>query len=56
MENNDLLRPVDASNREIFLRDTDHNVTIMMKKSRLEGEQLTTSDSLRVCLMEFMKF
>ncbi|CAG9534593.1 unnamed protein product [Cercopithifilaria johnstoni] len=47
VENDDLLCPVDASNREIFLRDTEHNVTIMMKKSRLEGEQLTTNDTLR---------
>uniref|UniRef100_A0A1I7V958 KH_10 domain-containing protein n=1 Tax=Loa loa TaxID=7209 RepID=A0A1I7V958_LOALO len=38
---------VDASNRELFLRDKEHDLTIMIKKSRLEGEQLTTSDTLR---------
>uniref|UniRef100_A0A158Q816 KH_10 domain-containing protein n=1 Tax=Elaeophora elaphi TaxID=1147741 RepID=A0A158Q816_9BILA len=47
VENDDLLYPVDPSNREIFLRDIEHNVTIMMKKSRLEGEKLTTNDTLR---------
>ncbi|KAL4002747.1 hypothetical protein ACH3XW_4745 [Acanthocheilonema viteae] len=47
VENDDLLCPVDASNREIFLRDTDHNVTIIVKKSPLEGEQLTKNDTLR---------
>uniref|UniRef100_A0A1I7V955 KH_10 domain-containing protein n=1 Tax=Loa loa TaxID=7209 RepID=A0A1I7V955_LOALO len=47
VENNDLHCPVDASNRELFLRDKEHDLTIMIKKSRLEGEQLTTSDTLR---------
>lgn len=56
VENNDLLCPVDASNRELFLRDTEHDLTIMMKKSRLEGEQLITSDTLRVCLVKFRQF
>ncbi|OZC09559.1 hypothetical protein X798_03517 [Onchocerca flexuosa] len=47
VENNDLLCPVDASNRELFLRDTEHDLTITMKKSRLEGEKITTNDTLR---------
>ncbi|MCP9258131.1 hypothetical protein DINM_002649 [Dirofilaria immitis] len=33
VENNDLLYPVDASDRELFLRDTEHDLTIIMKKN-----------------------
>uniref|UniRef100_A0A915PE08 GLD-3 KH5 domain-containing protein n=1 Tax=Setaria digitata TaxID=48799 RepID=A0A915PE08_9BILA len=47
VENDDLLCPIDASNRELFLRDQEHDLTIMMKKSRLEGEKLTADDTLR---------
>uniref|UniRef100_A0A8R1Y391 KH_10 domain-containing protein n=1 Tax=Onchocerca volvulus TaxID=6282 RepID=A0A8R1Y391_ONCVO len=47
VENNDLLCPVDASNRELFLRDAEHDLTITMKKSRLEGEKITANDTLR---------
>ncbi|KAM3723184.1 Defective in germ line development protein [Dirofilaria immitis] len=47
VENNDLLYPVDASDRELFLRDTEHDLTIIMKKSSLEGEKITANDTLR---------
>ncbi|KAK6102221.1 hypothetical protein QQG55_7610 [Brugia pahangi] len=47
VENNDLLSPVDASNRELFLRDAERDLTVMVRKSRLEGEQLMTDDTLR---------
>uniref|UniRef100_A0A1I8EWB3 KH_10 domain-containing protein n=1 Tax=Wuchereria bancrofti TaxID=6293 RepID=A0A1I8EWB3_WUCBA len=47
VENNDLLSPVDASSRELFLRDTERDLSVMVRKSRLEGEQLMTNDTLR---------
>lgn len=47
VENDDLLNPVDASNRELFLRDHERNLTVMVKKSDLEGVKLFDSDTLR---------
>ncbi|VDK72033.1 unnamed protein product, partial [Gongylonema pulchrum] len=45
VENDDLLNPVDASSREVFLRDAERNLTIMIKKSNLEGQKLADSDT-----------
>lgn len=48
VENDDLLNPVDAANRELFWRDYERDLTVMMKKSDLEGVKLIDSDTLRV--------
>ncbi|VDM95098.1 unnamed protein product [Thelazia callipaeda] len=47
VENDDLLSPIDASNRDLFMRDVDRDLTVTVNKSRLEGQKITENDTLR---------